>query len=380
MDSQRGKKYDVLVVGAGPFGATVAREVTDAGKRALVIERRPVIGGNCHSSTIDGIEVHTHGPHLFHMDSGRIWDYVRRFTGIIPYQHRARLFHEGRFYSFPVNLFTLNQLYGIKTPQEAEEHFASVSIPRPPGSKDLESLWLNRIGAELYNRFILGYTKKAWGRDPRTLPELISKRIPVSVDLNDDYSRSAYQGIPDGSWTSMVERMLYGIEVRTGVDFFADRAYWESQANRIVYSGSLDELFGCDRGRLEYRSIKLIVERHEKTVQGCATVNYPDMDVPWVRITEYKFFPPYPSVQNSVIMKEVPEEFDGTNERYYPINTEKNTALATEYRARAEAMGYLVGGRLADYRYYDIQQVIAQALTVAKSLIEGAQGAPLARV
>lgn len=367
MDNQ----HDFLIVGAGVYGATMARLLTDAGKKVLVMDKRATIGGMLHSQWIDGVLVHTHGPHVLHCNNRKIWDFIQRFTKIIPYRQRARVILKGALYSFPVNLQTLNRVWGVKTPAEAEEALRRKRIPRPHGAKDLASWVKAQVGEELYELFYRDYTRKQWGREPHLLPEAIAARLPIRMDANDNYFDDEFEGMPAEGFTPMMERMLKGIEVRLNADFHDDRPFWLRQAKQVVYSGSLDALYDYELGRLEYRSLRLEVEHHDRTIQGCPTLHYPDPSVPWTRVTEFNYFPPSKPGSPTVVMKEFPVGYDGTNEPYYPINDSRNSKLAAAYSARARKDGIIVGGRLGSYRYYDIHHVIAQALASAKALVRG---------
>jgi len=359
---------DFLVVGAGVYGATLARALTDVGKRVLVIDRRNTLGGMIYSERQEGVIVHRHGPHVLHCNNPEIWKYIQRFTEIIPYRHRAKSFVKGRLCSFPINLNTLNQVFGTRTPSEAKEILRAKKVSRTNGSTDLESWVKAHVGAELYEMFYRDYSLKQWGRKGKDLPEAIVARLPVRLDANDEYFDDEFQGMPREGFTPMIENMLRGIDVRLNADFDLDRAFWESQATRVIYSGSPDALFGFDHGRLEYRSLRLETEIHTDSYQGCPTVNYPDSETPWTRITEFNYFPPNRPGGPTIIMKEYPQEYDGKNEPYYPINDSRNNSLAADYQERAKSQGYVLGGRLGSYRYMDIHQVIAQALAAAKTL------------
>jgi UDP-galactopyranose mutase len=362
--------YDCLVVGAGIFGATVARRLADRGQRVLIIDRRDTIAGNLRCERREGVLIHSHGPHVLHMNDREVWDFLGRFARLIPYRHRARTLVEGRLYSFPINLTTLNQRWGVRTPREAEEALQRVRVTRPPGRGDLESWVKSRVGEELYEAFYREYTEKQWGRSGREVPEGVARRLPIRTDGNDEYFDDEYQGIPEDGYTALIENMLQGIEVRLGADFNADRAFWLAQASRVVYGGSPDELFDHDLGRLEYRSTKLVLETHAESVQGCPTVNHPDARTPWTRVTEFNYFPPNRPGGPTVIMKEIPEAYDGSNERYYPINDGRNSRLAAAYAEKARAAGIILGGRLGSYRYYDIHHVVGQANKIAAELLE----------
>jgi UDP-galactopyranose mutase len=360
--------YDYLVVGAGIFGATMARSLSDAGKRVLVIDRRSEIGGTLFTERVDGVLIHRHGPHILHTNNREIWDFLKRFTKIIPYRHRAKSLRHGVLYSFPINLHTLNQRWGVRTPQEALEALQRVRIARPGEARDLESWVKSQIGEELYELFYEHYTRKQWGRAPSEIPEGVAHRLPIRTDANDEYFDDGYQGLPENGFTPMIQEMLSDSDVRLQADFLADRSFWNSQATTIIYSGSLDALYDYDLGRLEYRSLKLTTEIHSDSFQGCPTVNYPGPHTPWTRITEFNYYPPNRPGGPTVIMKEHPEPYDGRNEPYYPINDARNTRLARAYLERARIDGYVVGGRLGSYRYYDIHHVIAQAQKIAQIL------------
>jgi UDP-galactopyranose mutase len=360
--------YDYLIVGAGLFGAVFAREMTDHGYTCLVIDKRHHIGGNCYTEDVDGIQVHRYGAHIFHTNNKRIWDYVQRFAAWIPYRHRVTAWHGGRAYSFPINLRTLEELWGVKSEAEAK---ARLERERSPVmGDDLESTALAQVGRELYKVFIEGYTLKQWGRHPSRLPGSILSRIAIRLTKDDVYFSDEYQGIPRDGYTRMVERMLSGIDVRLGCDYLDSRAEWNRVARRVVYTGPLDALFSFDLGRLEYRSLRFVDERLDRDrFQDNAVVNYTEAAIPWTRIIEHKTFTGG-TADFTLITREYPAAYDGLSEPYYPVPDERNTRLATEYLSRARHSGYLVGGRLGTYRYYDMHQVIAQALATAKQEID----------
>ncbi len=362
--------YDFLIVGAGLFGATAAYELSKAGKRCLVIDKREVVAGNCHSSIIDGIHVHTYGPHVLHTNNAGIWRFIERFTDIVPYRHHAFTRAQGKVYSIPITLMTLNQLDIAYTPLQARKYFQRATEYVEGNS--IESWCLNNIGRYLYELFIKGYTEKQWQRPASELPETIIKRLPLRLDYNTEYFRDTYQGIPLEGYTKMVERMLFGSEVQLGVDFHADRQRLSKLATTIIYSGSPDELFGYDEGQLPYRSLRTEVDRYQTPdYQGVAHMNWADPDVPYHRTTEFKHYLASETqhFKYTVIIKEYAAEYDGSNEPCYPINTVENNALAQRYVARAAADEIICGGRLGTYKYLDMNQVIGQAQAVARSLV-----------
>lgn len=363
--------YDYLVVGAGLFGCTMARQLTDAGKKCLVIEKRPYISGNCWSEMVDGIEVHRHGPHVFHSDNPRVLEYVNRFSNFRPYQYRMRVSYKGRIFSFPINLMTMHQLWGLKTPKEAEAALKSTLIPRSHGKSDLESWALENMGHELYEIFVKGYTSKRWGRPPSELPETIVHGMPIRTIFDDRPFGEKSVSLPDEGYVSVAARMLEGIDVRLNCDFFDGFSHWKSRAKTVIYSGSPDRLFDYDQGKLEYRSLEFEEERYEGSFQGCPVMNYTDPDIPWTRIAEYKYFMEKPPPDRTVVVREYPKKFDGSNEPYYPVDSARNRKIADEYINRAEKNGIIVGGRLGSYRYYSIHQVIGQALSLSEKLIRG---------
>lgn len=366
------KPFDALIVGAGLFGATVARELTDAGKRVLVIDRRDTVGGNVASERLNGIEVHKYGPHILHANSDRIWAYIQRFTPIVPFTLRVKAMVRGHLYSFPINLDTVEEVFGIEGSEAARALRHLLAVPRVPGSHDAASWTREQIGHRLYEMFIEGYTWKQWQRSPLELDESIVRRLPIRwTERNDEYFRDVkYQGLPANGYTEMVKAMLAGIEVRLGVGFQGRWMEWQRQAGTIIYSGALDELFGYALGSLDYRTTRFETTWHEGAYQGCSSVNHCDHDVPFTRTTEYKFFPPNdPTASPSVVVTEFPEVYRVGMEPHYPIPDARNTALAAEYMAMAENLGLVVGGRLGRYKYYDMDQVIASGLETAHRLV-----------
>jgi UDP-galactopyranose mutase len=359
--------YDYVIVGSGVFGATCARELTNSGKRCLVIEKRKHIGGNCYTENIDGINVHEYGPHIFHTNSDYIWRYVNSLCKFNNYKHSIKAMYEKKIYSFPINLMTLNQIWNVKTPQEAEEKIKSVQI-KIENPKNMEEWAVSQIGEELYRMFVYGYSKKQWNKEPSELPAKILKRIPIRFNFNDNYFEDKYSGVPIGGYTSIFERLLDGIEVKLSTDYLNDRASIDSIGKKIIYTGGLDEFFDYDLGELEWRSLKFEKERLPiKDFQGCALINYSNQEIPFTRICEHKHFE-FGKQNFTIITKEYPREWSRGKEKYYPINDEKNNQLSALYKQRIDKDKYILGGRLADYAYYDMHQVFASALSTVSRI------------
>jgi UDP-galactopyranose mutase len=353
-------KYDYLIVGSGLFGSIFARQMHDSGAKCLVIDRRNHIGGNCYTSNHNGIHVHEYGPHIFHTNSDKVWEYMNRWTKFNHFVYRPKVRHGDKVYSFPINLLTLYQLWGVSTPQEAKAKLEQVRIPISSPS-NLEDWILSQVGEEIYKKFVYGYTKKQWNRNPKDLPASIIKRLPIRLTYDDNYFEDRYQGIPIGGYTSIFSKLLKGIATETEVDFLKDRDYLESKAKKVVYTGAIDELFDCDMGRLEWRSLRFEHETLMGDFQGNAAFNYTEESVPFTRICEHKHFE-FGKQDHTVITKEYPQDWNQNREKFYPINDEENSLLYKRYRDRIDGGRYILGGRLADYKYYDMHQVVGSAL------------------
>jgi UDP-galactopyranose mutase len=356
-------KYDFLIVGSGLFGSTFAQQAKEAGYKCLIIDKRPHNGGNVYSESINGINVHKYGPHIFHTSDDRIWEYVNRFTKFNNFVNRPKVNYKGELYSFPINLFTLYQLFGIKTPEEASGFLESIKV-HSNSPKNLEEWILSQVGEEIYKKFIYGYTKKQWGRDPKELPSSIIRRLPIRLTFDDNYFDDKYQGIPIGGYTKMIENMQEGIEIRLGVDFFDDRKKFEDESKTIVFTGAIDEFFNYQYGPLEYRSLRFETEElNISDYQGNALINYTEEEIPYTRICEHKHFE-FIKSDSTIITREYPDSWEPGKERYYPINNEENNLRYSKYKILSESFfpKYIFGGRLAEYKYYDMHQVIASAL------------------
>ena len=365
-------QYDYLIVGAGIFGATFAREMTDAGKKCLVIDKRKHIGGNVYSEKRNGIDVHVYGAHIFHTNNDRIWEYVNRFTTFNNYINKPKVRFGDRIFSFPINLMTLHQLWGVMDPAEAKAKLNEVRI-HCENPENLEDWILSQVGREVYETFIRGYTMKQWQRDPRELPSSIIKRLPIRLTFDENYFFDKYQGIPVDGYTAMVDNMLEGIEVKTGIDYFENRAVFITAAKKTVFTGKIDEFFGFVHGELEYRTLRFEHEELMGDFQGNAVVNYTSPDVPFTRIVEHKHFLPESAgkLDNTIITREYSAEYDRSKTPYYPIGDAKNIAMYKKYCEMAEsAKDVIFGGRLAEYKYYDMHQVIGSALVKAKRELE----------
>jgi UDP-galactopyranose mutase len=363
---------DYVIVGAGLFGSVMARRLAEAGRQVLVVERRTHIGGNCFTQSIDGVEVHRYGPHIFHTDNARVWAFVKRFTRMNTYRHRAVASSGERLFSFPINLQTLHQLWGVRTPAEARARLEQMRVPIAKPC-NLEEWILSQVGHELYETFIRGYTAKQWGRDPAELPAAIIRRLPIRLTWNDNYFDDRYQGIPEAGYTRMFENLLDhpGIRVEPGVDFLTHRRELLSSGDRLVYSGQIDEFFDYRFGPLAYRSLRFDIERRTGDFQGAAIVNYCDASVPHTRIIEHKHFAAQTCGQ-TVLTYEYPQSWSPGGEAYYPIRDARNGALYDRYArlAARQSPQVLFGGRLGSYQYYDMHQVIGEALTAADRELE----------
>lgn len=365
--------YDFVVVGGGLFGITFARTVVDAGKTCIVVERRDRIGGNIITDEIEGIQVHIHGPHIFRTNSDSIWSYVQRFAEFNNFVNRPKVIVGEEIYSFPINLMTMYQLFGVKTPAEARMALAADIVPMET-PKNVEEYLLSTVGKTIYNKFFRGYTTKQWGRQPSELRHTVVNRLPIRFTFDDNYFNAKYQGIPVGGYTKWIENMANGIDVQLGADFAMDLDYWRLQGKQIVFSGGVDELFRFEEyGPLEYRGLKF---EHEildiPDFQGNAVINYPSIDVPWTRITEHKHFDinSYSNIAKTVITREFPDTWSPGKTQYYPISDDKNEQKYQKYKLRAESeLKLVLGGRLGEYRYYDMDQVMASAIAKAKKFI-----------
>ena len=378
-------KYDYLIVGSGLYGATFAREATLRGKRCLVIEKRSHPGGNIYCEEIAGINVHKYGAHIFHTSSRKVWDYV---NSLVPFNRYTNcpvaVAPDGRLYNLPFNMNTFYQMWGVKTPAEAqakldEQRREALEAMREAGvtePRNLEEQALTLIGRDVYKLLIEGYTEKQWGRRCADLPAFIIRRLPVRLTFDNNYFNDLYQGIPIGGYNRLIDRLLEGVEVRLDTDFFDNREYWESVADRVVFTGRIDEFYGFRYGRLDYRSVRFETETlQDPNYQGNAVVNYTSAEVPYTRVIEHKHFERFGSevYDNplTVISREYSAEWTEGKEPFYPVNDERNQAVMEHYRelAREDAGRVIFGGRLAEYKYYDMAPVIEQVLNLFDSEI-----------
>ena len=363
-------QYDYLIVGAGLYGAVCAREALSAGKKVLVIDKRPHIAGNVYTEQIEGINVHVYGAHIFHTNNKVVWDYVNRFAEFNRFTNSPVANYRGELYSLPFNMYTFNKMWGVVTPEEAqakiEEQKRQAGITEP---KNLEEQAISLVGTDIYEKLIKGYTEKQWGRPCRELPAFIIKRLPVRLTFDNNYFNALYQGIPMGGYTKMVENMLSGIEVRLNVDYFDHKAELDALADKVIYTGPIDAYFGYRLGNLEYRSVRFETEVLDKpNFQGNAAVNYTDRETPFTRIIEHKWFE-FGNQPKTVISREYSSEWKPGDEPYYPVNDDRNGDLYRQYKALADAEENVIfGGRLGEYKYYDMDAVIASALEKCKEL------------
>ncbi len=369
--------YDYLIVGAGLYGATIARELRDAGKSVLVIEKRNHIAGNVYTEKVEGINVHIYGAHIFHTNNSEVWNYVNRFAVFNRFTNSPIANYKGELFSLPFNMYTFNKMWGVTTPEEAatkiEEQRKRSGITEP---KNLEEQAISLVGNDIYEKLIKGYTQKQWGRSCDQLPAFIIKRLPVRLTFDNNYFNALYQGIPVGGYTVLVEALLEGIEVQTGVDYLKDKEGWDTKAECVVYTGPIDAYFNFSLGTLEYRSVRFETEvLNIPNFQGNAAVNYTDAETPWTRIIEHKWFEfgkdeSGNDLPKTVISREYSSEWKPGDEPYYPVNDEKNSKLYQEYKALADKENKVIfGGRLGEYKYYDMDQVIAAALHKFNSII-----------
>ena len=362
--------YDYLIVGAGLFGSVFARQATDAGKKVLVIDKRPNIAGNVYTEDIEKIHVHKYGAHIFHTNNKEVWEYVTKFADFNRFTNSPVANYKGELYSLPFNMYTFNKMWNVITPQEAaakiEEQRKEAGITEP---QNLEEQAISLVGKDIYEKLIKGYTEKQWGRDCKDLPSFIIKRLPVRLTFDNNYFNALYQGIPVGGYTKMVANMLDGIEVRLNTDYLENKDELDKLAEKVVYTGAIDAYFDYKLGALEYRSVRFDTEVLDTpNFQGNAAVNYTDRETPWTRIIEHKWFvfgkddEGY-DIPKTVISREYSSEWKVGDEPYYPVNDEKNGKLYQEYKKLAEdEKNVIFGGRLGEYKYYDMDAVIASAL------------------
>ncbi|MFT5112904.1 MAG: UDP-galactopyranose mutase [Parasphingorhabdus sp.] len=365
-------KVDYLIVGAGLFGSVFACEMNKIGRSCLVIEKRNHIGGNCFTENRDGIDIHVYGPHIFHTSSDEVWDYVRRFVDFNDYKHTGCVSNKGIQYSFPINLKTMQQAYGIDDVSGLSERLEDDRAPyRNTDGSNLEQWCLAQVGPNLYEKLIRGYTKKHWNKAPSELDASIIKRLPIRKTADDNYYFDKYQGIPEQGYTALFNKLLDGIDIRLDVDYFADRTHWDNSANTVVYTGEIDRFFNYAEGVLEWRSLRFELSRHERPdVQGRSVVNYNDPEIPYTRIVEHKHFNlnATRNIKHSYTTYEYPAELADTGEAFYPVPTEANRKCYKRYVELTRQLGsrYIFGGRLANYVYIDMAPAIQMALNLAR--------------
>lgn len=365
--------YDYLIVGAGLYGAVFAREAKKRGKSCLVIEKKNHIGGHIYTENKEGIDIHQYGAHIFHTNHKKIWDYVNEFTDFNQYVNSPIANYKGKLYNLPFNMNTFYQMWGTVTPKEAVEKIASQQAEILSESQNLEEQAIRLVGRDIYEKLIQGYTEKQWGKKCTELPAFIIKRLPVRYTFDNNYFSDRYQGIPINGYTRMIEKMLNGIEVRLNEDFHQNRKAYQTMAKKVVYTGMIDEYFNYELGRLEYRGLRFETERKElENYQGVAVMNFTEAEIPYTRIIEHKHFA-YGQQPVTYITREYPANWNPGEEAYYPVNDEKNQQLYENYKALAEKEKYVVfGGRLAEYKYYNMDQVVDSALK--RSQVEFSDG------
>jgi len=364
---------NVLIVGAGLYGAVCAEQLTGAGHTCTVIEKRNHIGGNIYTKFCEksGAHQHVYGAHIFHTNSDRIWNYIRQFAEFNNYQHRIKVNRDNVLYSFPINLFTMAQVFGVTSPEQAREKIQHELIPNTQPA-NVEDWCLANIGPTLYHLFIEGYTQKQWNRHPRELSADTVKRLPVRFSHDDSYYNARYQGIPLNGYTQIVEKMLVKSKVILETDFLQDQQSWINNYDLTIYTGAIDAYFAYEHGHLEYRSLRFehqVLDTND--FQGCAVINYTDPDVAYTRIVEHKHFAMNSKTSQTLITREYPQDWSPGSIEYYPVNDSKNQALFKKYQQQAEMLEGRVhfGGRLAEYRYYDMDQVIGSALSFCKKFL-----------
>lgn len=372
------RKYDYLVVGAGLYGAVFAHEAKKAGKSVLVIDKRPNIAGNVFTEDIEGIHVHKYGAHIFHTNNKKVWNYITQFAEFNRFTNSPVANYHGELYSLPFNMYTFNKMWGVVTPEEAaakiEEQKREAGITEP---KNLEEQAISLVGRDIFEKLIKGYTEKQWGRDCKDLPAFIIKRLPVRLTFDNNYFNALYQGIPVGGYTQMVANMLEGVEIQLNEDYLEKKAEYDAVADKVIYTGPIDAYFGYSMGYLEYRSVRFETELLDKpNFQGNAAVNYTDRETPWTRIIEHKWFEfgkdaDGNDLPKTVISREYSSEWKPGDEPYYPVNDEKNSALYAKYKELArEEKNIIFGGRLGEYKYYDMDAVIASALEMSETELQ----------
>lgn len=363
-------KYDYLIVGAGLYGAIMAYEARKKGKTCLVIDKRGHIGGNIYTENVEGIQVHRYGAHIFHTSNKTVWDYINQFAEFNHYINSPVAVYKDELYNLPFNMNTFSKMWGIRTPQEAKDKIASqVAEAGIENPQNLEEQALSLAGRDVYEKLIKGYTEKQWGRDCKELPAFIIKRLPFRYMYDNNYFNDRYQGIPIGGYTSIIRKMLEGVEVRVNTDFFEFRKEEPDIADTIIFTGMIDEYFGYELGALEYRSVRFETETLDcENYQGNAVVNYTEREVPYTRIIEHKHFE-FGTQEKTVISREYSSEWAVGMEPYYPVNNEQNNVLFLRYKELAkEEPNVIFGGRLGDYKYYDMDKVIEEALHVAEQI------------
>ena len=365
--------YNYLIVGSGLYGATIAQQAKKAGKSVLVIDKRPNVGGNIYTEKVEGINVHKYGAHIFHTNNKEVWDYVTSFVDFNRFTNSPVANYKGELYSMPFNMYTFNKMWGVVTPEEAAAKIEEQKKEITGEPKNLEEQAISLVGRDIYEKLVKGYTEKQWGRDCKDLPAFIIKRLPVRLTFDNNYFNALYQGIPIGGYTKLIEKMLEGIEVRLNVDYMENKEELDKLAEKVIYTGPIDAYFNYKLGTLEYRSVRFENEILDKpNFQGNAAVNYTDRETPWTRIIEHKWFE-FGKDENgndlpkTVISREYSSEWKLGDEPYYPVNDAKNSTLYEQYKALAEAEDNVIfGGRLGEYKYYDMDKTIEVALAAAK--------------
>lgn len=372
-NKEKTMKYDYIVVGSGLYGAIFAHEAKAKGKSVLVVDKRPNIAGNVYTKKQEGINVHMYGAHIFHTNDKRVWNYITQFAEFNRFTNSPVANYKGELYSMPFNMYTFNKMWGVVTPEEAAAKIEEQKKEITGEPKNLEEQAISLVGRDIYEKLVKGYTEKQWGRDCKELPAFIIKRLPVRLTFDNNYFNALYQGIPIGGYTKMVENLLDGIEVRLNTDYLEHKAELDALADKVVYTGPIDAYFGFKLGTLEYRSVRFENETLDiPNFQGNAAVNYTDRETPWTRIIEHKWFEfgkdeDGNDLPKTIISREYSSEWKAGDEPYYPVNDEKNGQLYAKYKELADKEANVIfGGRLGEYKYYDMDTTIASVLDMCE--------------